>query len=102
MFVAVGCAGDGGLSTPTPILPTKESAPEETRVLPCEIGTVLAVGDACRGEEYTMYNDGDGLSAHGALDGITLSGARLTGPTIRLNQMLIERSGDAYTIKSLP
>ncbi len=68
----------------------------------CAVGLELNPGDGCSGSGYTLRNDASVLVVDGNIGGIRLSNTRFSGGSVNLNNMRITRSGNVWTIVSLP
>ena len=68
----------------------------------CAVGLELNPGDGCSGSGYTLRNDASVLVVDGNIGGIRLSNSRFSGGSVNLNNMRITRSGNVWTIVSLP
>ncbi len=68
----------------------------------CAVGLELNSGDGCSGSGYTLRNDASVLVVNGNIGGIRLSNSRFSGGSVNLNNMRITRSGNVWTIVSLP
>ena len=82
--VATGSGGDGSSSQT------------------CAVGGKLNPGDTCSGSGYSLRNDSGVLIVDGNIGGITLGNTRFNANTVNLNNLRLTRSGNVWTIVSLP
>ena len=68
----------------------------------CAVGLELNPGDGCSRSGYTLRNDAGVLVADGNIGRITLSNSRFSGSGVNLNNLSLTRSGNVWTIVSLP
>lgn len=68
----------------------------------CAEGMMLRPGEGCRGSGYSFRNDAGVLVGQGNVGRISIDNARFGGGSVRLNQLHLTRSGNVWTIVSLP
>ena len=68
----------------------------------CTVGLELNPGEGCSGFGYTLHNDSGMLVVNGSIGGITMSNTRLDSGSVSLNNLRLTRSGNVWTIVSLP
>ncbi len=68
----------------------------------CNVGMTLGPGEGCQGSGYSFRNDAGVLIGQGNVGGISIENARFSGGSVRLNQLHLTRSGNVWTIVSLP
>ena len=68
----------------------------------CAVGGKLNPGDTCSGSGYSLRNDSGVLVVDGNIGGITLGNTRFNANTVNLNNLRLTRSGNVWTIVSLP
>ena len=69
---------------------------------PCTVGLEMNPGEGCSGFGYTLHNDSGMLVVNGSIGGITMSNTRLDSGSVSLNNLRLTRSGNVWTIVSLP
>ncbi len=68
----------------------------------CTAGLMLRPGDSCQGSGYSFRNEAGVLIGQGSVGGISIDNARFGGGSVRLNQLHLTKSGNVWTIVSLP
>ena len=68
----------------------------------CTVRLALRPGEGCRGSGYSLRNDASVLVVDGNIGGIRLGNTRFSGSSVRLNNLRLTRSGNVWTIVSLP
>ena len=68
----------------------------------CTVGLTMRPGEGCQGSGYTLRNDASVMVVDGNIGGIRLGNTRFSGGTVRLNRLHLTRSGNVWTIVSLP
>ena len=68
----------------------------------CTAGGRLNPGDACSGTGYSLRNNGGALVVDGNIGGISLSNTSFTASNVNFNNLRLTRSGNVWTIVSLP
>lgn len=69
----------------------------------CTPGLILYPGDACHYVEFSMLIQQDGSALlDGDIGGISMSNTVMDAQSINLNGLIATRSGDVWTIESLP
>jgi len=68
----------------------------------CSEGMTLGPGEGCQGSGYSFRNDAGVLIGQGNVGGISIENARFSRGSVRLNQLHLTRSGNVWTIVSLP
>ena len=59
-------------------------------------------GEGCSGSGYTLHNDSGMLVVNGSIGGITMINTSFGGGSVSLNNLRLTRSGNVWTIVSLP
>ena len=68
----------------------------------CTVGLELNPGEGCSGFGYTLHNDSGMLVVNGSIGGITMINTGFDSGSVRLNNLHLTRSGNVWTIVSLP
>ena len=68
----------------------------------CTVGLTMRPGEGCQGSGFTLRNDASVLVVDGNVGGIRLSNTRFSGGSVQLNRLRLTRSGNVWTIVSLP
>ena len=69
----------------------------------CYVGLELNPGDGCSGNGFSIrINESGGMVVDGNIGGIHLGNSTFDAPSVSLNQFRGTRSGDTWTIRSLP
>ena len=68
----------------------------------CTVGLELNPGEGCSGFGYTLHNDSGVLVVNGSIGGITMINTGFDSGSVRLNNLHLTRSGNVWTIVSLP
>jgi len=68
----------------------------------CTVGLTLNPGDRCSGSTYSLQNDSGVLITYGSIGGVSFNNARFSLPSVNLNGLRLTRSGNVWTIDSLP
>ena len=69
---------------------------------PCTVGLEMNPGEGCSGSGYTLHNDSGVLVVNGSIGGITMINTSFGGGSVSLNNLRLTRSGNVWTIVSLP
>ena len=69
---------------------------------PCTVGLELNPGEGCSGFGYRLHNDSGMLVVNGSIGGITMINTSFGGGSVSLNNLRLTRSGNVWTIVSLP
>ena len=100
--VTVTATDPGGLSAEQTIDVTVPESGGGGASQRCTVGLAMRSGEGCRGSGYTLRNDAGVMVVDGNIGGIRLGNTRFSGNTVRLNRMHLTRSGNVWTIVSLP
>ncbi len=68
----------------------------------CTVGLTLNPGDGCSGSTYSLQNDSGVLVLDGNIGGFRMGNTRISGNNVNLNGLILTRSGNVWTIVSLP
>ena len=68
----------------------------------CTVGLTLNPGDGCSGSTYSLQNDSGVLVLDGNIGGLRMGNTRISGNNVNLNGLILTRSGNVWTIVSLP
>ena len=68
----------------------------------CTVGLMLNPGDGCSGSGYSLRNDSGVLVVDGNIGGIRMGNSRFDNDSVNLNRLHLTRSGNVWTIVSLP
>ena len=68
----------------------------------CTVGLTLNPGDGCSGSTYSLQNDSGVLVLDGNIGGLRMGNTRISGNNVNLNGLRLTRSGNVWTIVSLP
>ena len=68
----------------------------------CTVGLMINPGDGCSGSGYSLRNDSGVLVLDGNIGGLRMGNTRISGNNVNLNGLRMSRSGNVWTIVSLP
>ena len=68
----------------------------------CTVGLMINPGDGCSGSGYSLRNDSGVLVLDGNIGGLRMGNTRISGNNVNLNGLRMTRSGNVWTIVSLP